>query len=124
MKVTASAMRPKPSIDANWFKVKVCGKFGIYDSDSGQMVLEAIYDEIENRNDFECVITKKDGKLGFFNYKFYVPQLYDDIVFGRGLAFVRFKKNGLLGYIDENLNLTEDIAKAKILAKNPMFIYN
>ena len=115
---------PKQSIYANWFKVKVCGKYGIYDSDSGQMVLGAIYDELDNRNEFECVITKKDGKLGHFNYIFCVPPLYDDIVFGRGLAFVRFKKNGLLGYIDENLNWTEDIAKARILAKNPMFIYN
>lgn len=115
---------PKQSIYANWFKVKVCGKFGIYDSDSGQMVLEAIYDEIENRNDFECVITKKDGKLGFFNYKFCVPPVYDEIIFGRGLAFVRFKKDGRFGFIDKDLNWTEDIDKARILAKNPMFIYN
>ena len=115
---------PKPSIYANWFKVKVCGKFGIYDSDSGQMVLEAIYAEIENRNDFECVITKKDGKLGFFNYKFCVPPVYDEIIFGRGLAFVRFKKDGRFGFIDKDLNWTEDIDKARILAKNPMFIYN
>ena len=115
---------PKQSIYANWFKVKVCGKYGIYDSDSGQMVLEAIYDEIENRNDFECVITKKDGKLGFFNYKFCVPPVYDEIIFGRGLAFVRFKKDGRFGFIDKDLNWTEDIDKARILAKNPMFIYN
>ena len=39
---------PKQSIYANWFKVKVCGKYGIYDSDSGQMVLGAIYDELDN----------------------------------------------------------------------------
>ena len=113
---------PKQSIYLNWFKVKICGMFGIYDSESRQMVLEAIYDEIENRNDFECVITKKDGKLGFFNYKFCVPPVYDDIIFGRGLAFVRFKKDGRLGYIDKDLNWTEDIGKARILAKNPMFI--
>ncbi|MCR4602563.1 MAG: hypothetical protein K5683_03375 [Prevotella sp.] len=42
----------------------------------------AIYNEIENRNDFECVITKKDGKLDFCNYRFCVPPVYDDIIFG------------------------------------------
>ena len=46
--------------------------------------------------------------MGFFNYKFCVPPIYDDIIFGRGLAFVRFKKDGQLGYIDKDLNWTED----------------
>jgi hypothetical protein len=112
---------PIQSIYSNWYKVKINGKYGIYDSDSGKIILEANYDEIESRSDFECVITKKDGKKGFFDYKFCVPPIYENVVFGRGLAFVRFQKDNRLGYIDKNLNWTEDIGRARILAKNPMF---
>lgn len=51
------------------------------------------------QSDAHKYITKKDGKLGFFNYKFCVPPVYDEIIFGRGLAFVRFKKDGRFGLL-------------------------
>ena len=98
--------------------VKRNGKYGVFLPNDNAMVSEFIYDGVEiwGFNEPELfVVSKKDGKYGLIMKDLTVPPIYDKVDTGIALSFIRFTKDGKTGYLDKELNWTEDIANAYLM---------
>lgn len=128
----SSAVRsPKIELDepCRWFWSgriieKKDGKLGLYDKFNEKYLLDHICDEFIEQKNCNHIIIRMGNKYGFFNPDFNVPPQFDDYRVGRCLSFVRFKKDGKWGYINEAGAWTEHIEEAKAYTVNLDFLYH
>lgn len=104
-----------------WTIVKKNGKYGVYDRYEEKYLLEPIYDELVEEENYHHLITRIGDKFGFFNSEFNVAPQFENYRIGRMLSFVRFRLNGKWGYINKDGEWTEKIEEARAYAKNPWY---
>lgn len=106
---------------ANWTVVKKNGKYGVYDTFEDIYLLEPIYDELIEKEDYHHIITRIGDRFGFFDSEFNVTPRFEQFKIGRSLSFIRFMLHGKWGFIDKNGEWTDKIEEARAYIKNPMF---
>lgn len=104
-----------------WTIVKKNGKYGVYNRYEEKYLLEPIYDELVEEENYHHLITRIGDKFGFFNSEFNVAPQFENYRIGRMLSFVRFRLNGKWGYINKDGEWTEKIEEARAYAKNPWY---
>jgi len=105
----------KELVPTNWASIYLAlvnGQWGLYDSDKQEWLLEPEYDEIIDYA--SCFKIKKEDKYGLYTFDFMVPAIYDEIRICRGVGYVGFYKDGVIGYIDKNGEWTQDMKKANV----------
>ena len=108
---------PKMVFAENWLIAKVKGKYGIYNSLGGAWMLAPVYDDFRIKERHRCIVTQQGNQYGFFDGEFNIPPVYDGVLLGTNLSFVRVLKNGAVGYLDAAGEWTDDIAKAHVFTK-------
>ena len=106
---------------ANWTVVKKNGKYGLYDTFEDKYLLEPIYDELIEKEDYHHIITRIGNRFGFYDTEFNVAPRFEQYKIGRSLSFIRFMLNGKWGFIDKNGEWTDKIEEARACIRNPMY---
>lgn len=106
-----------------WTVVKKKGKYGVYDSFKEKYLLDPIYDELIEEENYHHIITRIGDRFGFFDYEFNIPPRFEQYKIGRSLSFVRVMLNGKWGYINEKGKWTERIEEARAYVRNPMYFF-
>lgn len=101
-------------LPTNWIGMylgKKDGLWGIYSTEKGDWELCPEYNEITECGSY---FKLRDGdKWGLFAYGIVIPAMYDEIrVCRHPGGYVRFYKDGVLGYIDKAGKWTPDLDKA------------
>ena len=106
---------------ANWTVVKKNGKYGLYDTFEDKYLLEPIYDELIEKEDYHHIITRIGNRFGFYDTEFNVAPRFEQYKIGRSLSFIRFMLNGKWGFMDKNGERTDKIEEARACIRNPMY---
>ena len=106
---------------ANWTVVKKNGKYGLYDTFEDKYLLEPIYDELIEKEDYHHIITRIGNRFGFYDTEFNAAPRFEQYKIGRSLSFIRFMLNGKWGFMDKNGERTDKIEEARACIRNPMY---
>lgn len=99
------------------------GKFGLYDKSKRKYLLEHIFDEFIEHKHWSHIITRIGNKYGYldFDLNYIVFPQFDDYRVGRCLSYVRFRKDGKWGYINEAGAWTDYIEEAEAYTMNTRY---
>lgn len=96
-------------------------KYGLYDTFEDKYLLEPLYNELIEKEDYHHIITRTGNRFGFYDTEFNAAPRFEQYKIGRSLSFIRFMLNGKWGFMDKNGERTDKIEEARACIRNPMF---